>query len=135
MCREAIGRGKREKQHFSAEENPEYVETPSPPVTPDTRDPHLDDPDAGDVDDPGDVGEGEGEVHLPEGEAEIGTEPEQPEDRSATIPHEYRCPLCGSPMQDAVIVPCCGQSFCDSCIRPYLEVLSLLSSLSIPILF
>ncbi|GAQ80672.1 hypothetical protein KFL_000590250 [Klebsormidium nitens] len=33
------------------------------------------------------------------------------------IPPEFQCPLCGGLFRDAVIVPCCSESFCDQCIR------------------
>ena len=33
------------------------------------------------------------------------------------IPLELRCKICGDLMRDAVLIPCCGFSFCDDCIR------------------
>eukprot|EP00897_Mesotaenium_endlicherianum_P003094 jgi/Mesen1/2812/ME000172S01968 len=33
------------------------------------------------------------------------------------LPPELKCPLCHGIFRDAVIIPCCGVSFCDSCIR------------------
>ena len=35
----------------------------------------------------------------------------------APLPKEYLCPVCKDVLRDAVIVACCGQSFCDECIR------------------
>ena len=31
------------------------------------------------------------------------------------IPPEYYCPICKKIMNNAVVVPCCGESFCDTC--------------------
>ncbi|XP_046854784.1 E3 ubiquitin-protein ligase RBBP6-like isoform X2 [Xenia sp. Carnegie-2017] len=36
------------------------------------------------------------------------------------VPPEYFCPLCKNIMKNAVVVPCCGESFCDNCIEKYL---------------
>ena len=36
------------------------------------------------------------------------------------VPPDLQCPLCGELFREAVIIPCCGKSFCDSCIRPRL---------------
>ncbi|PIK55908.1 E3 ubiquitin-protein ligase RBBP6 [Apostichopus japonicus] len=33
------------------------------------------------------------------------------------IPQELVCVICGLLMKDAVVIPCCGKSFCDECIR------------------
>ncbi|XP_060939390.1 E3 ubiquitin-protein ligase RBBP6-like, partial [Limanda limanda] len=33
------------------------------------------------------------------------------------IPDELLCPICNDLMRDAVVIPCCGNSFCDDCIR------------------
>jgi E3 ubiquitin-protein ligase RBBP6 len=35
-------------------------------------------------------------------------------------PEEMICPLCRKLMTDAVLIPCCGRSYCDDCIRNYL---------------
>ncbi|XP_056902696.1 E3 ubiquitin-protein ligase RBBP6-like [Takifugu flavidus] len=35
----------------------------------------------------------------------------------STVPVELMCVICTRLMVDAVIVPCCGYSFCDNCIR------------------
>ena len=35
-------------------------------------------------------------------------------------PDEMICPLCRKLMADAVLIPCCGRSYCDDCIRNYL---------------
>ena len=34
---------------------------------------------------------------------------------SKPIPKELRCPLCGDIAKDAVVIPCCGISYCDDC--------------------
>ena len=34
------------------------------------------------------------------------------------VPLEYFCPLCKNIMKNAVLVPCCGESFCDNCKSP-----------------
>ncbi len=31
------------------------------------------------------------------------------------IPGELLCPLCKDIAMDAVVIPCCGNSFCDEC--------------------
>jgi hypothetical protein len=31
------------------------------------------------------------------------------------IPPEYQCPLCSNLFRDAVLIPCCQESFCDQC--------------------
>ena len=36
------------------------------------------------------------------------------------IPEEMICPLCRKLMTDAVLIPCCGRSYCDDCIRNHL---------------
>ncbi|XP_028314743.1 E3 ubiquitin-protein ligase RBBP6-like isoform X1 [Gouania willdenowi] len=33
------------------------------------------------------------------------------------IPDELLCPICTDLMIDAVVIPCCGNSYCDECIR------------------
>ncbi|XP_052817872.1 E3 ubiquitin-protein ligase RBBP6-like [Mya arenaria] len=33
------------------------------------------------------------------------------------VPKELKCPLCGDMARDAVVIPCCGISYCDECIR------------------
>lgn len=33
------------------------------------------------------------------------------------IPEEFKCPICKELMKDAVLVPCCGESFCLDCIE------------------
>ncbi|CAE1273637.1 RBBP6 [Acanthosepion pharaonis] len=32
-------------------------------------------------------------------------------------PNELLCSLCGELLTDAVVIPCCGNSFCDECVR------------------
>ncbi|XP_027053177.1 E3 ubiquitin-protein ligase RBBP6-like isoform X2 [Pocillopora damicornis] len=36
------------------------------------------------------------------------------------VPAELRCPSCSNLLTDAVLIPCCGTSYCDDCIRNYL---------------
>jgi hypothetical protein len=36
------------------------------------------------------------------------------------IPSELTCNICKELVRDAVIIPCCGECFCDECIRGYL---------------
>ncbi|XP_028027137.1 E3 ubiquitin-protein ligase RBBP6-like isoform X3 [Bombyx mandarina] len=43
-----------------------------------------------------------------------GSAPSAPE---PTIPDELICSLCRDLLTDAVMIPCCGNSFCDECIR------------------
>ncbi|XP_030320510.1 E3 ubiquitin-protein ligase RBBP6-like [Calypte anna] len=33
------------------------------------------------------------------------------------IPEEFLCPICKALLTDAAIIPCCGNSYCDECIR------------------
>lgn len=46
-----------------------------------------------------------------ESENEINAEQQQ----KIEIPEELQCSLCKNLLQDAVLVPCCGNSFCDEC--------------------
>lgn len=36
---------------------------------------------------------------------------------SQTAPDHLKCPICNKIMSDAVILPCCHKSTCDSCVR------------------
>lgn len=36
---------------------------------------------------------------------------------SHPVPEELQCPICRKLMKDAVLVACCGASYCDGCIR------------------
>jgi len=36
------------------------------------------------------------------------------------VPSELKCPTCSNLLTDAVLIPCCGTSYCDECIRNYL---------------
>ncbi|KAI9034234.1 DWNN domain-containing protein [Hyaloraphidium curvatum] len=38
----------------------------------------------------------------------------------APVPKELACPICKKLIRDAVVIPCCGVSFCDDCIRNHL---------------
>lgn len=40
----------------------------------------------------------------------VAQEPEKPK-----IPRELKCQLCQDLMTDAVVIPCCGNSYCDEC--------------------
>lgn len=37
------------------------------------------------------------------------------DDDSDPIPDELLCPICNDLMVDAVVIPCCGNSYCDDC--------------------
>lgn len=37
------------------------------------------------------------------------------EDDADPIPDELLCPICNDLMTDAVVIPCCGNSYCDDC--------------------
>jgi len=39
-----------------------------------------------------------------------------------SIPDSLRCPLCGGLLNDAVLIPCCGYSFCEECMLSYFTV-------------
>ncbi|KAL6074144.1 hypothetical protein STEG23_025627 [Scotinomys teguina] len=48
--------------------------------------------------------------------------PEEPSSSSPSeegdpVPEELLCPICEDIMVDAAIIPCCGNSYCDECIR------------------
>ena len=32
------------------------------------------------------------------------------------IPDDLKCPLCSALFREAVLIPCCGTSFCDACM-------------------
>ena len=34
------------------------------------------------------------------------------------IPDDLKCPLCSLLFREAVLIPCCGTSFCDACMGP-----------------
>ncbi|CAL1280836.1 unnamed protein product, partial [Larinioides sclopetarius] len=38
----------------------------------------------------------------------------------AEVPEELLCMVCKDLLQDAVLIPCCGNSFCDECVRQVL---------------
>uniref|UniRef100_A0A3B4GU78 RBBP6 ligase n=2 Tax=Haplochromini TaxID=319058 RepID=A0A3B4GU78_9CICH len=46
----------------------------------------------------------------------LAQEPES-EDQDDPIPGELLCLLCNELLADAVVIPCCGNSYCDECIR------------------
>lgn len=39
----------------------------------------------------------------------------EPEVQKIEIPDDLKCSLCNNLLQDAVLIPCCGNSFCDEC--------------------
>ncbi|XP_074332219.1 E3 ubiquitin ligase PQT3-like [Apium graveolens] len=41
-------------------------------------------------------------------------------EKNACLPSELRCLICTKYMKEAVIIPCCHQSFCERCIREVL---------------
>ncbi|CAB1452202.1 unnamed protein product [Pleuronectes platessa] len=43
-----------------------------------------------------------------------------PEEEANPIPSELLCPICKDLLTDAVVIPCCGNSYCDDCIRTFL---------------
>lgn len=44
----------------------------------------------------------------------LAQEPES-EDQDDPIPGELLCLLCNELLADAVVIPCCGNSYCDEC--------------------
>jgi len=38
-----------------------------------------------------------------------------PEDDDKKIPGELLCIICNDLLTDAVVIPCCGSSYCDEC--------------------
>eukprot|EP00117_Sycon_ciliatum_P040527 scpid24272/ scgid29767/ E3 ubiquitin-protein ligase RBBP6; Proliferation potential-related protein; Protein P2P-R; Retinoblastoma-binding Q protein 1; Retinoblastoma-binding protein 6; p53-associated cellular protein of testis len=56
---------------------------------------------------------------FPEG-ADVPDAPTLPVKEERVVPEELRCYLCKELMKDAALIPCCGQSFCDECIRDHL---------------
>lgn len=43
------------------------------------------------------------------------TKPLAPVKEVQLIPDELKCSMCSELMKDAVIIQCCGESFCDEC--------------------
>ncbi|CDW54478.1 retinoblastoma binding protein 6 [Trichuris trichiura] len=39
------------------------------------------------------------------------------EQKKQSLPHELLCSLCDNLLRDASLIPCCGYSYCDECIR------------------
>ncbi len=39
------------------------------------------------------------------------------------VPQELQCPLCRNLLTDAVLIPCCGNSFCDICTHFFFSLL------------
>lgn len=44
----------------------------------------------------------------------LAQEPES-EDQDDPIPSELLCLICNELLADAVVIPCCGNSYCDEC--------------------
>ncbi|KAF2901172.1 hypothetical protein ILUMI_05015 [Ignelater luminosus] len=44
-------------------------------------------------------------------------QPAPPEEKHTEIPEDLLCSLCSDLLTDAVMIPCCGDSYCDECIR------------------
>ncbi|KAF5299439.1 hypothetical protein FQA39_LY11585 [Lamprigera yunnana] len=44
-------------------------------------------------------------------------QPAPPEEKKPEIPEDLLCSLCSDLLTDAVMIPCCGDSYCDECIR------------------
>ena len=40
-----------------------------------------------------------------------------------TVPRDLTCSLCGDLLKDAVVIPCCGNSYCDECKHECVMVL------------
>ncbi|KAM7448559.1 E3 ubiquitin-protein ligase rbbp6 [Porites harrisoni] len=55
---------------------------------------------------------------LPDGDSK--TKAKDKDSSSKKVPSELRCPSCSNLLTDAVLIPCCGTSYCDDCIRNYL---------------
>ena len=56
------------------------------------------------------IGKKEKPPFLPE-------EPSPPSEKGDPIPEDLLCLICKDIMTDAVLVPCCGNSYCDECVR------------------
>lgn len=37
--------------------------------------------------------------------------------RRVQLPTEFRCEMCNDVLREAVLISCCGTSYCDECIR------------------
>ena len=49
----------------------------------------------------------------------IGSEPQEPQfvEEKREVPEDLICAICKGIFKDAVMIPCCGSSFCDECVR------------------
>jgi hypothetical protein len=52
--------------------------------------------------------------HSPTSDSGSGSSSQTP------LPDHLMCPICRGPQQEAVSLPCCAQTFCDTCIRSHL---------------
>lgn len=43
--------------------------------------------------------------------------PEEPKDEQEPVPQELSCLICCDLLSEAVVIPCCANSYCDDCIR------------------
>ncbi|XP_077591562.1 uncharacterized protein LOC144209190 [Stigmatopora nigra] len=41
----------------------------------------------------------------------------KPEDEKVPVPKDFQCLICRDLLVDSVVIPCCGNSYCDDCIR------------------
>jgi len=56
--------------------------------------------------------------------------PLQKKEEESPVPAELICPLCKDMLNDAVVIPCCGNSYCDECkYNPSLFIMFLQKSL------
>ncbi|XP_068674957.1 E3 ubiquitin-protein ligase RBBP6-like isoform X1 [Montipora foliosa] len=51
---------------------------------------------------------------------EVDSKPKGKDSANKKVPSELKCPTCSNLLTDAVLIPCCGTSYCDDCIRNYL---------------
>lgn len=42
-------------------------------------------------------------------------EESEPEDENIPVPEELQCLICRDLLVDSVVIPCCGNSYCDDC--------------------
>ncbi|KAK3591656.1 hypothetical protein CHS0354_040564 [Potamilus streckersoni] len=47
----------------------------------------------------------------------LPNETRKEQEPAKAVPKDYLCPLCSNIMTDAVLIPSCGNSYCDECIR------------------
>ncbi|KAL3876932.1 hypothetical protein ACJMK2_034712 [Sinanodonta woodiana] len=47
----------------------------------------------------------------------LPNETREEQEPAMPIPNDYKCLICSNVMTDAAVIPCCGNSYCDECIR------------------